>query len=71
MIFSTRHEHGQKFALEAEVEIETEKNFIPRLGLRLRLTSKDLKEMYQDWGVCNKNVSCELRLKLLSNSSRG
>ena len=23
----TRHEHGQKFALEAEVEIETEKKF--------------------------------------------
>ena len=41
----TRHEHGQKFALEAEVEIETEKNFLLRLGLRLILTTKDPKEL--------------------------
>ena len=49
-----RHEHGQKFALEAEVEIETEKNFLPRLALRLRLTSKDSKELNRDWGDCKK-----------------
>ena len=52
MYISIRHEHGQKFALEAEVKIETEKNFLLRLALRLRLTYKDSKEMNQDWGAC-------------------
>ena len=51
---TTRHEHGQKFALEAEVEIGTENIFLLRLGLRLSLTSKDSKELNQDWGVCKK-----------------
>ena len=49
-----RHEHDQIFALEAEVEIETEKNFLPRLGLRLRLKSMDPKELKQDFGVSQK-----------------
>ena len=71
-IFMSRHEHGQKFALEAEVEIETEKKFLPRLGLRLKLTCKDPNELNRDWGgLQKKQVSCEPRLKLLSNSSRG
>ena len=53
----SRHEHGQKFALEAEVKIETEKNFLLTLGLRLSLTSKDPNEMNRDWGVCRKKRS--------------
>ena len=47
-----RHVQGQKFALEAEFEIETEKKFLPRLGLRLRLTIQGFQ-------------GNELRLKLL------
>ena len=35
--------HGQKFALEAEVEIETEICFLQRLGLKLSLTIQGLK----------------------------
>ena len=66
-----RHEHGQKFALEAEVEIESAKDFLPRLGLRLRLTIQGSKGIESRLRKRKRKVSCELRLKLLSNSSRG
>ena len=48
---------GLKLALEAEFEIETEKNFLTRLGLRKRLTSKDPKGLNQDFGGSAKKRS--------------
>ena len=32
--FAIRHEHGQKFALEAEVDIETEKKISTKTGIK-------------------------------------